>query len=130
MFPKEGNPKPMSAADASSMVRRMIHSEAHGPGDYENAMDRLQARYGIGFWQLDHLRKGKAKTCEVGLFARIHAAFIDHCGAQAARLLHEAEIAKRTTPDVHLDDIEDQIRTLAARLANAKAAAKNRRETT
>lgn len=123
MSPNEGNPKPMTVAEASSMVRHMIHREASGPGDYENAMRRLETKYVIGFWTLDHLRKKKAKTCDIGLFARIRAAFIDHCGKQAARLIQEAETAKAVTPDVHLDDIENQIRALAAQLEAAKGQA-------
>lgn len=57
---------------------------------------------------------------------RIKSAFIDHCGKQAAALLHEAEIARKANPDVHLDDIEDQIRALAARLEAAKAHSKRK----
>lgn len=69
----------MSATDATYYVRRMIERE--GP-DAERSMERLEAKYGIGFWTLDHFRRRKAKTCDVALFQRIQAAFVDHCGRQ------------------------------------------------
>lgn len=122
-YPNKGNLKPMSAAEASFYVRQMIHREAHGPGDHERAMERLEARYGLGFWTLDHLRKQKAKTCDVSLFARIKAAFADHCGKQAAKLLIEAETAMAVNPNDDLAAIEDQIRSLVAKLEVAKGQA-------
>jgi hypothetical protein len=122
--PNQGDFEPMSAAVASDYVRRMIHLEAGGPGDCERAMEKLEAKYGISFWTLDHLRKKKAKTCDVALFARIKAAFIDHCGKQAAKLIQEAETAQAVTFDDDVAAIEDEIRALAARLALAKSKAK------
>lgn len=120
-YPNKGNLKPMSAAEASFYVRQMIHREARGPGDHEKAMERLEARYGLGFWTLDHLRKNKAKTCDVSLFARIKAAFADHCGKQAARLLIEAETAMAVDPNDDVAAIQREIEALAARLAAAKS---------
>jgi hypothetical protein len=116
-YPNEGNLKPMSAVEASHFVREMIHREAKGPGDYERAMERLEAKYGIGFWTLDHLRKNKAKTCEVGLYARIKTAFADHCGRQAQRLLRQAELAQAVRPNDDLAAIQREIQALQARLA-------------
>lgn len=115
----------MSASIAHEYARRMVSRECRGPGDIERALERLEARYGISRWQMSHLRKGNAKTIETGLFHRLKSAFIDHCGKQAARLLHEAEMARQVGEDS--DDvaaIEDQIRTLAARLEIAKGKAK------
>jgi hypothetical protein len=122
-YPNKGNLKPMSAAEASFYVRQMIHREAHGPGDHERAMERLEARYGLGFWTLDHLRKKKAKTCDVTLYARIKAAFIDHCGKQAAKLLIEADTAMAVNPNDDVAAIQDEIQTLVARLEAAKSQA-------
>ncbi len=119
--PNQGNLEPMSASVASDYVRTMIHRESSGPGDCERAMQKLEARYGIGFWTLDHLRKRKAKTCDVALFARIKAAFVDHCGAQAARLLQEADTAQAVKFDEDVAAIRDEIQALAARLAAAKS---------
>jgi hypothetical protein len=122
-YPNKGNLKPMSAAEASFYVRQMIHRESRGPGDHERAMERLEARYGLGFWTLDHLRKKKAKTCDVTLYARIKAAFIDHCGKQAAKLLIEADTAMAVNPNDDVAAIQDEIQTLVARLEAAKSQA-------
>lgn len=122
--PNQGNVKPMSTVEASYFVREMIHREAKGPGDYERAMERLEARYGIGFWTLDHLRKNKAKTCEVSLYARIKLAFIDHCGRQARRLLTEAAVAQAVNPNDDVAAIQNEIEALRARLEAAQGKAK------
>lgn len=123
-YPNKGNLKPMSAAEASFYVRQMIHREAHGPGDHERAMERLEAKYGLGFWTLDHLRRRKAKTCDVTLYARIKAAFIDHCGKQAARLLLDADMAMAVQPNDDVAAIQTEIEALVARLAAAKGKAR------
>lgn len=115
-----------SAQVATGYVRRMVENETRGWGDQDNALARLEARYGIPFWTLNHIRTGRAKTVEAGTFQRIRAAFVDQCGKHAARLLHEAETAKAVNPHVHLDDIENEIRALAARLEAAKAHRKSR----
>lgn len=122
-YPNKGYLEPMSAAEASLYVRQMIHREARGPGDNEGAMIRLEARYGVGFWTLDHLRKNKAKTCDVSLFARIKAAFADHCGRQAARLLVEAETAMAVNPNDDVAAIQREIQALQNRLEAAKGEA-------
>lgn len=114
--------KVMSSAQmASGYVRRMVENETRGWGDMDNALTRLEAKYGLPFWTLQNLRTGRAKTVEASLFNRIKAAFVDQCGRHAARLLHEAEMAKVGNPNVDLADIENQIRALAAKLEAAKS---------
>lgn len=68
--------KVMSSAEiASGYVRRMVENETRGWGDTENALSRLEAKYGVSFWTLNNLRTGRAKTVEATLFNRIKAAF-------------------------------------------------------
>jgi hypothetical protein len=110
-----------SAQMATGYVRRMVENEVRGWGDQENALQRLATRYRVPFWTLNNIRTGRAKTVDAGVYETIKTAFADHCARQAARLLHEAETAKAVNPDVPLDDIEDQIRALVARLETAKA---------
>lgn len=109
------------ADEAGMYVRRMVARESRGWGDQAEAQRRLETRYGLPYWSLEHLRTGKAKSCETSLFLRVQAAFVDHCGRQAKQLLNEAAAAKAVNPNVHLADIEDQIRALVARLEDAKA---------
>lgn len=126
-YPNNGNSVPMSAEVATEYVRHMIHRESRGPGDCENAMSRLEARYGIGFWTLDHFRKRKAKTCDVGLYSRIRAAFADHCGAQARRLLEEAKTAQAVEAYDDVAAIQTEIEALVARLEAATGKTKERK---
>lgn len=123
-YPKFGHEEHMSAAEASEFVRKMIHLEGGEPGAAERAMKKLARDYKIGFWTLDHLRKNKAKTCEVSLFARIKAAYAHHCTKFAERLLLEAEIIQKVSPNDHVAAIESQLQALADELAVAKAEAK------
>jgi hypothetical protein len=118
----------MSSAEvASGYVRRMVENETRGWGDQDNALTRLEAKYGLPFWTLQNLRTGRAKTVEASLFNRIKAAFVDQCGRHATRLLHEAEMARVGDADVDVAAIQDQIRALAAQLEAAKSEAKRAR---
>ena len=114
-----------SAGVATGLVRRMIETESRGWGDTEGAMRRLSARYGLPYWSLNNLRTGRAKTVEAGLFLRIKQTFADQCARQAARLLHEAELAKAVGPNNDdVADITDKIRALVAELEAAKGETK------
>ena len=113
----------MSSANAATVyVRRMVENESRGWGDQENALHRLEKRYGLPFWSLENLRKGRAKSIEASMFEKIREAFVDHCRRQAKRLLHDAEMVRRLgEPNDDVATIEDQIRALAARLEAAKS---------
>ena len=126
-YPNSGNLKPMSVVDASTYAREMVRLETSRVGNAERAMELLEAKYGISRWQLDHLRKNKAKTCEVSLCARIRAAFADHCGRHAARLLAQADAAQAVEHDEDVAAIQDQIRALASKLEALKGAKKEAR---
>jgi len=52
----QGTEKEMSAAVASNYVRRMVQREMRSAGDTEGALARIEQKYGIGFWQLSHLK--------------------------------------------------------------------------
>lgn len=111
----------MSATVATGYVKRMVQRESQGPGDIDNAMHRIEQRYGLPFWSLWHLRKGKAKTCDVALFARVKAAYLDMCQRQADALLHEIEMETLSGDDT-LEDLENEARVLAAKIAARRAA--------
>lgn len=113
----------MSAATASTYVRQMIQTESQGPGDAENAMSRLEQRYGIGFWTLDRLRKNRAKTCDATIYQRIRYAYLDLCARQVSKLQHQIAVEKATDDDT-LEDLEAEASALAARIAAKKAALK------
>lgn len=117
MFPNSSNRvPPMSIDTATDLVRTMVQRESRGPGDLDNAMRRIEARYGLPFWPLSHLRKGKAKTIEVSLFARIKGAYLDMCHRQAAGLLHEIEIEAAASGDDLDSDIAAELEALLAKV--------------
>ena len=121
MFPKSRNEIPeMSVESATEYVRTMVQRESRGPGDIENAMQRLETRYGLPFWTLWHLRKGRAKTCDTSLFARIRGAYLDMCQQQVGSLLHEIQIEAAIGDDT-LEDLEAEARALAAKIRARKA---------
>lgn len=123
MFKKSDNEvHGMSTAVASEYVRRMVARESRGPGDTEGAMARLEARYGIGFWQPSHLRGGRAKTVDIGLFARIRAAYLDYCEKQIRLLQHEIAVEKAINEDDSLEDLEREAAELVARVAAKRKA--------
>lgn len=111
----------MSAATATSYVRQMIQAESRGPGDTESAMTRLEMRYGIGFWTMDRLRKGRAKTCDASIFQQLRFAYLDLCARQVNKLQQQIAIEKATGDDT-LEDLEREAVALAARIAAKKAA--------
>jgi len=116
MFPKSSNETPqMSVEAATDYVRTMVQRESRGPGDIDNAMQRLEARYGLPFWTLWHLRKGKAKSLDVSLYARIRGAYLDMCRVQAANLLHEIEVEAAAGDDTN-SDLADRLRAIAAEI--------------
>ena len=122
MFPKSRNEThPMSVEAATEYVRTMVQRESRGPGDLDNAMNRLEARYGLPFWALWHLRRGRAKSVEASLLARIKGAYLDMCAKQAGNLLHEIEIEAAAGNDTDLD-LADALRALAAKIETRKAA--------
>jgi hypothetical protein len=124
MFPKSRNRvPPMSVEAATDYVRTMVQRESRGPGDIDNAMQRLEARYGLPFWSLWHLRKGKAKTVEASLLAKIKGAYLDMCQRQASNLLHEIEIEVASGDDTDLD-LAEALRALATKIESRKAALK------
>lgn len=112
----------MSSVDvASGYVRRMVEHETKGWGDQDNALSRLEARYGLPFWSLNHIRTGRAKTVEAGLFARIRGAYLDLCERQVAKLQHEISVEKALSNDVSLAELEAEAAALAEKIAAKKA---------
>jgi hypothetical protein len=82
---------------AADLSRQMVARESRGPGDIDNAMRRLEARYGIPYSILWALRFRKPKTLDVGVFARILGAYESECDRQQRAIEHEREITRAKT---------------------------------
>jgi hypothetical protein len=87
--------------EAAVWAKELTLRESRGPGDMENAWNRLEARYGVPFGVFWSLRYRKPKTISAGIFARIHAAYRAECDRQMRILEHEAEITKTITGADH-----------------------------
>src|SRR4051812_1025191 len=79
----------MSTALASEYVRKMVERETAGNGDVENAIRRLARRHNLSFWQIMHLRAGRAKSVTVDAFTSIRRAYVDYCEAEVRALQEE-----------------------------------------
>lgn len=121
MSPKIEDSVPMSIEAAHHYADWLVNEEVRGPSDLDDAFTRLEQRYGISRHQLQHLRKGKAKTCDLGLFARLRGAYLDLCERQVRRLQHQIAIEKATGDDT-IEDLEAEARALAAKIAAKKQA--------
>ncbi|HEU5019658.1 MAG TPA: hypothetical protein VFT69_16995 [Pseudolabrys sp.] len=111
----------MSAAAATELVRKMVFEEKRHTGDAELAMHSLARRYSVGFWTLDHLRKGRAKTCDSSLLARLRLAYLDICQRQLTHLQNEIATEKAAGDDT-LADLELEAAALAQKIQARKAA--------
>ena len=116
----------MTLDAAYDYARQLVELEARGPGDTEGALFRLEQRYGIGPNQLMHLRAGRAKSCDIGLFGRMRMAYLDLCERKARTLLHKIEIERATGDDTN-QDLADRLRAMAAEIDGKKTAMTLRR---
>ena len=124
MFPNSRKDvPPMSVEAATEYVRVMVQRESNGPGDLDRAMSRLEQRYGLPFWSLWYLRKGRAKTVEASLLARIRGAYLDMCQRQASNLLHEIEMEAAAGDDLDRD-IATELEALVAKIKTKRQAVK------
>lgn len=111
----------MSTAVATEYVRKMVSRETAGNGDVENAVRRLARRSGLSFWQIMHLRAGRAKTITVDGFTAIRRAYLDYCEAEIRALQHEIQQDRARYEESHdLQDLGTEIEALAEKIRLAK----------
>lgn len=82
---------------AQGWSAELVLREARGSGDTENAMRRLEQRYGIPWRTFWSLRYRVPKTLCVTLWFKLRAAYVAECDRQARKLQHEIEITKAIT---------------------------------
>lgn len=79
----------------SKELTRMRSRQA---GDTENAMRSIAREYDVEYgvlWQLRY-RSTRMKDIGVGIYTRLHNAYLAECERQEAKLRHEREITKAT----------------------------------
>lgn len=114
---KQGNAA-MSTAIATEYVRKMVERETAGNGDVENAVRRLARKHGLSFWQIMHLRAGRAKSITVDAFAAIRGAYLEYCEQQINDLRREVEKVRER--DDRFEDLVGEVEALAERVRQAK----------
>lgn len=112
---------PMTVEAASNYASRLLEYEQRG-SDVESALFRLEQKYGLSPNQIMHLRSRRAKSCDLGLFARLRAAYLDLCERQVSKLQHEIAITKATTSDDTLEDLVAEADRLAEKIVERKEA--------
>lgn len=111
----------MSTALASEYVRKMVERETAGNGDLENAIRRLARRHNLSFWQIMHLRAGRAKSITVDAFTSIRRAYVDYCEAEVRALQEEIRRDRERYEENHdLRDLENEAQALAEKVRLAR----------
>jgi hypothetical protein len=122
-LPNFGNEVPkVSAATATEYVQKLVNIEVATSGTKENAILKIARDYGLTPSQVTHLYKGRAKTCDVGLFTRIRSAYLDRCARALAALQHELALEEASSGDAVDQDLVDRTAALAAEVAAKRAA--------
>jgi hypothetical protein len=121
-LPDFGNEVPkVSAATATKYVQEMVELETVTSRTKDAALRKLARDYGLTVSQLTHLYKAKAKTCDVSLFARVKAAYLDRCAKMATRLLHNIEMEEASGGDAHDQDLVDRLSGILAEIQAQRA---------
>lgn len=122
-LPNSGNEVPnVSAATATEYVQKLVTIETATSGTKENAIAKIARDYGLTPSQLTHLYKGRAKTCDVGLFTRIRSAYLDRCARALAALQHELAMEEASSGDAFDQDLVARAAALAEEVAAKRAA--------
>ena len=112
----------MSSADvAIDYARKLVNAEARGHGDVEAALDRLEAKTGIGRWTLWALWHKRRKVADGDLIAQLRGAYLSYCEKKIAHWQHEqATEAARCGNDLDADLVAQAEDILAKILARKK----------
>lgn len=110
----------MSAAVATRYVRRLAELETRGFGDDDNALRRLEAKFGLSYWTLRYLKQGRSTKIDTDAFQRIRDAYLAYCSSQISALQHELRTERELEPDADLESLEAEAQALALKIKEAK----------
>lgn len=91
--------KMTAIAQARGWANALVQRETRGNGDTENAMRRLESRYGIPWRTFWTLRYRPPTEIFQSTYERLWAAYQAECDRQMRLLKHELEITRLTAPD-------------------------------
>jgi hypothetical protein len=108
--------RPVSTVDlAADYATRLVANETHAlGGDTDEAMRRVEARYGVGYWTLWSLRYKRPKSVSADVLSRLRGAYLAACERQLANLQHEIAVERaRCGHDVDQDLVAEAERLVA-----------------
>jgi hypothetical protein len=86
---------------ARQWANGLVQRETRGPGDTENAMRRISARYGVDFQALWALRYRPPKRVFADTYFALKHAYEAECERQLRLLNHELTITKAKAGPAH-----------------------------
>lgn len=114
-----------AAADFASGVHGYLSASARSEDDLDAAYGAFERQFGVGRWTIEHLRKKRAKVCDVSVFAKLRVGYISLCERQVRKLQHEIAITRATSGgDDTLEDLVAEADRLAEKIAARKEALK------
>jgi hypothetical protein len=87
---------PSAVACAQEWAKAIVQRESRGPGDLENAMRRIERRYGVPYSVLWACRYRPPKDMQVSVWLKLQAAYVAECERQERLLKHERETVEAT----------------------------------
>lgn len=113
-----------AATDYARGVHGFLQASSRTDDELDAAYGAFERQYGVGRWTVEHLRKAKAKTCDVSVFAKLKGAYIALCERQVAKLQHQISVEKATNDDDDLAVLEAEAAALAAKVQAKRQALK------
>lgn len=112
----------MSSADvAIDYARKLVNAEARGHGDVEAALDRIEAKTGIGRWTLWALWHKRRKVADGDLIGRLRGAYLAYCEHKIAHWQHEHETEAARCGNDDLDaDLAAEAEAILAKIRSRK----------
>lgn len=109
----------MTVAAARDMASALVQREARGPGDLDNAMRRIEQRYGVPYGLLWSLRYRPPKDIVAGAWQTLTNAYRAECERHARRLEHEIQTMKATRDDFD-PALADEVEALVRKVQEAR----------
>lgn len=105
---------------ATDYARRMVLREASGPGDVENAMRRIEAKTGVGYWTLWGLWNRRRKLVDRDLFLQLRNGYLAICERQLKALQLDLATETEVSGDDSFEDLAREAEALASRIRAAR----------
>lgn len=118
----------MSGAIITSRMDAIINASRRRGEQDASTLERVCRSFGLPFWTLENIRKGRAKTVPIDLLDRLGEVWLDICESELRRW--EAELATeraKGSVDDDLLNLEREASNLRARLEARRSRAGARR---